>query len=133
MDDIRIDTEQRWQELMERWEGRSTDDPRPNISTHLAVLIRCAAERELRRLVPYTSHQYFSVSRKPYPDFDPLPMIEPLEDGTYALTTFGSGRVRLASGTAPAVLDVLEKAVRGLAPEFVARRTDPLGVPLDGD
>ena len=118
-------TEDKWQELMGRWDRTSNEYPQPNLFTYLAELIRLASQRpNLRRLIPFTSLQYFSVSRKPPQEFDDLPMIQPLHDGTYVLTSPTVDRTPMgtASGTASVVLDALEEVIRERGIEPAAPR-----------
>lgn len=72
----------------------------------LNELIALAAARpELRRLLPFTTHERFSVTRRTRPP-DSLPVIQALGEGQYALTTYFGEEV-LLHGSASAVLDAL--------------------------
>jgi Family of unknown function (DUF6193) len=73
----------------------------------LAELIRLASERpELRRLLPYTTLHRFSVTAKSRPPDHSIPVVCPLGDGQYALTSYWGEQV-FARGNATVVLNAL--------------------------
>ena len=73
----------------------------------MTELVQLAAGRpKLRQLLPYTSHDRFSVNPGwPLLDTDPL-RIRPIRDGTYALER---GEAEITTGSASALLDSLEE------------------------
>jgi len=103
-----------WQDFLARRFDRYAPDEDVFHFNELPAVIRLAAERpELRRLWPYMSLNRFSVGRHNPPDNE-IPLIVPLGNDRFALTSHSGGEVVLTEGDPTIVLDALVENIRRL-------------------